>query len=97
MHEEYQVSRWHELYAMIGGSAAALAGLLFVAVSLQIGRIAVSPIFTARAWANTFLIVMLVVNAALVLTPQGTIALGVELCLPALVFIMLLVRTMIGV
>ena len=47
--------------------------------------------------ANTFLIVMLVVNAALVLTPQNTTALGIELCVPAVVFIMFLFRTMVGV
>jgi modulator of FtsH protease len=97
MHNAYQLGPWHDLYAMLGGSAAALAGLLFVAVSIQIGRIAKSPIFRARAWANTFLIVMLVVNAALVLTPQDTTALGVELCVPAIVFILFLIRTMVGV
>jgi modulator of FtsH protease len=67
----------------LSGSAATLVGLLFVAVSIQIGRIAKSPIFRARAWANTFLIVMLAVNAAFVLTPQNPTALGIELCIPA--------------
>jgi len=50
MHNAYQLGPWHDLYALLGSSAAPLAGLLFVAVSIQIGRIAKSPIFRARAW-----------------------------------------------
>ena len=49
MHDAYQISQWQGLYTTLGGSAAALAGLLFIAVSIQIRRIAQSPIFRARA------------------------------------------------
>lgn len=97
MRAPYDASSWHTVYSMLGGSAAALAGLLFVAVSIQIRRIAQSPIYRARAWANTFLIVMLVIDAAMVLVPQSTTALGVELMIPSAVFIGLLVNTMVGV
>jgi hypothetical protein len=44
MHDAYQISQWQALYTTLGGSAAALAGLLFIAVSIQIRRIAQSPI-----------------------------------------------------
>jgi hypothetical protein len=94
MHAAYQIGQWHSLYTTLGGAAAALAGLLFIAVSIQIGQIAKSPIFRARAWGNTFMIVSLVVNAGFVLTPQGVTALGVELCVPAIVFMVLMSRTM---
>ena len=31
----YDVEPWHDLYVMVGGAAAALAGLIFVAVSVN--------------------------------------------------------------
>jgi len=97
MHDAYQINQWHSLYTTLGGSAAALAGLLFIAVSIQIGQIAKSRIFRARAWGNTYMVVSLVVIAGFVLTPQDVTALGFELCLPAIVFIILMSRTMIQV
>jgi hypothetical protein len=80
MHYAYQIGQWKGPYTTPGGSAAALAGLLFIAVSIQIGRIAKSPIFRSRAWGNTFMIVSLVVNAGFVLTPQSLTVLGIKLC-----------------
>ena len=35
----YDAEMWHELYVMVGGAAGALAGLLFVAVSINLDRI----------------------------------------------------------
>ena len=35
----YGAEMWHELYVMVGGAAGALAGLLFVAVSINLDRI----------------------------------------------------------
>jgi len=32
----YGAEMWHELYVMVGGAAGALAGLLFVAVSINL-------------------------------------------------------------
>jgi modulator of FtsH protease len=97
MHDAYQISQWQGLHTTLGGSAAALVGLLFIAVSIQIRRIAQSPIFRARAWGNTFLIVALVVDAGFVLTPQDVTALGYELCLAPVVFISFMVVTMVRV
>lgn len=94
MHDAYAVSHWQSLYTTLGGSAAALAGLLFIAVSLQIRRIAVSPIYRARAWGNTYMIVSLVIDAGLVLTPQGVTDLGVELLVTPVVFIVTMSVTM---
>lgn len=34
MTSAYSPEAWHELYIMLGGSLAALAGLLFVAMSI---------------------------------------------------------------
>jgi modulator of FtsH protease len=78
---------WQNLYIMLGGAAGALAGLLFIAMSLQIRAIAKDSVLRARASANTFMIVMLVINAGAILVPQSNIALGVELCLTALLYV----------
>jgi hypothetical protein len=80
MSQAYQPETWQNLYVMLGSSSAALAGLLFIAVSLQISAIAKNRILRVRAWANTFLIIMLVVNAAIILAPQSISALGSQLC-----------------
>jgi hypothetical protein len=97
MHDAYRINQWRGLYTTLGSSAAPLAGLLLIAVSIQIRRIAQSLIYRARAWGHTFLIVALVVDAGFVLTPQDVTALGVELCLAPVVFISFMVVTMIRV
>jgi hypothetical protein len=66
---------------MLGGSIAALTGLLFVATSLHVAEIAKTPHFRVRAFGNTFQLVGLLINAALVLTPQSVMWLGIELTL----------------
>jgi hypothetical protein len=76
---------WQNLYVVLDGSSAALAGLLFIAVSLQISAIANTHVLRVRAWANTLLIIMLVVNATIVLSPQSITALGGELCFTGLI------------
>jgi hypothetical protein len=90
MDNAYQLERWHDLYVMLGGSSAALAGLLFVAVSLHVEVITKGRILHARAWANTFLIVMLVMNAAFILAPQSVTAVGLELCATSVLFVLCL-------
>ncbi len=69
MHDAYQLSPWHYRYTTLVGSAV-LAGLKFIAVSIQIRRIAQSPIYRARAWGSTSLIVALVADAGVVLAPR---------------------------
>jgi hypothetical protein len=70
MQSAYNLELWQNVYIMLGSSAAALAGLLFIAMSLKIDVIVKDAILRARAWANTFMIVMLVINAAAILVPQ---------------------------
>jgi hypothetical protein len=95
MEHAFDVELWHEFYVMLGGACAALAGLLFIGMSLHVDRISQHPVLLARAWANSFLIIVLVINAAFVLVPQDIRVLGAELCLAPLVFMALLGRTMI--
>jgi hypothetical protein len=81
MEAAYQPEGWKELYVMLGGSIAALTGLLFVATSLHVAEIGKTPHFRVRAFGNTFTLVGHLINTALVLTPQPVTWLGVELAL----------------
>ena len=81
MESAYQPEAWKEFYVMIGGSIAALTGLLFLATSLHIAEIGKTPHFRVRAFGNTFQLVGQLVNSSLVLTPQPLMWLGVELAL----------------
>jgi hypothetical protein len=81
MDAAYHPEAWKDLYVMLGGSLAALTGLLFVATSLHIAEIAKTPHFRTRAFGNTFELVGQLINTALVLTPQPVGWLGIELAL----------------
>lgn len=75
----HQLEPWHDLYVMLGGSSAALLGLLFVATSLHLDEIVNNPGYRTRARNLTIHLVVTLILAAAVLTPQPTAVLGVEL------------------
>ena len=75
----HQPELWRDLYVMLGTSSAALIGLLLVVTSLHLDEIVNNPVYRIRARNNTFYLITLLVEAALVLTPQPTVALGAEL------------------
>ena len=71
---------WQALYATLGGSAAALIGLLFVGLSLHLHTIVATPEHTARARETFGGLLSLVVLSILLLIPgQERWALGGEL------------------
>ena len=76
----YDSAAWHDLFVAILGAAAALEGLLFVAVSLnleQILKLKALPPLAARS-LGTLLAILLM--SVLILTPgQSRVVLGVEI------------------
>lgn len=76
---------WHDLYVMLGTSAAALIGLFFIATSLHITEVVSNPVFRVRAYYGTLHLLTLLVQAILILVPQPMHLLGVELCVVNLV------------
>lgn len=70
---------WHELYLMLGGSTAALIGLLFVAASLHLAEIANEDIYRLRSQYTTLILLSTLLEATAILTPQSLPFLGVEL------------------
>jgi len=75
----YHPESWHELYVTMGGALAALTGLLFVATSLHVDKIAQTPHWARRAFTNTFALIGAMIESLLVLAPQPAEWLGYEL------------------
>jgi hypothetical protein len=76
----YEVSPWADLAVMIGGATAALTGLLFVAVSINVRQILRFPGLPDRAVETLTLFVLPLFLAVLLLTPDQPVAvLGAEL------------------
>lgn len=89
----YDVQPWHEMYVMVGGASAALAGLLFVAVSINVDRIIAGQGLARRAGETLIVMVTLLVLSVFVLVPQPRDALAVEsLALGVLLFAAMLGR-----
>jgi hypothetical protein len=78
----YDPTGWHDFYLCAGGAAAALAGLLFVAMSIRLNAILRQPRPRGRATANlTTLLFLLVVALVLLMPAQPNGLLGAELAL----------------
>jgi hypothetical protein len=85
----YQPEAWQTLYTMLGGSLAALAGLLFVAMSLHLEAIMRTPILRMRSVVNTIGVVVLFTLAGVVLVPRPPLAFGTEVVIFNLMGLML--------
>jgi hypothetical protein len=76
----YDAAQWNEFAVAVAGAAAALSGLLFVAVSINIARILSFPNLPIRAGQTLIMLVIpLVVSVVLLVPAQPRAALGSEL------------------
>jgi len=83
----YTAQDWSELFVASAGASAALTGLLFVAVSVNIERILNFPGLPERALQTLLLLLSAVLVSLIGLIPgQSTTALGVELLVASIVF-----------
>jgi modulator of FtsH protease len=80
----YDATEWHELFVASAGAAAALAGLVFVAVSINVERIIALRGLPERALQTILLLLAAVVVSILGLVPQSTPWLAVEVLAAAL-------------
>ena len=77
---------WSEFYVAVAGAAAALAGLIIVAMSVTIKEIIASRTLPSRAGATISSMVLILVLAILGLMPRQTdVALGIEIVVASLV------------
>jgi modulator of FtsH protease len=84
----YSASEWSDLFVACAGASAALAGLVFVAVSINIDRILALEGLPERALATLLLLLGVVVASTLGLVPGlGSAVLGVLLLVDSLGFL----------
>jgi hypothetical protein len=72
----YSAELWHDFFLAIVGAAAALTGLVFVALSINLARIISFPWLPGRAAETVAVLFEALVVAALCLVPQSRQALG---------------------
>ena len=90
----YEPERWHDLFVMLGGAAGALAGLVFVGLSLHARVVAVDDLYRVRARNLTAGILYILFVSGFVLIPgQGLRALGIELIVGGIVLGVLFAET----
>jgi hypothetical protein len=83
----YSVQAWTELFVASAGASAALTGLLFVAVSVNLERILQFPGLPERALQTLLLLLSAVLVSLICLIPgQSTAALGIELLVVGVCF-----------
>jgi modulator of FtsH protease len=76
----YQPEQWHDMFVAMAGAAAALTGLIFVAVSINLERVLKFPALPPRAVETLSILVGLLVLSVFVLIPgQSLTALGAEI------------------
>jgi hypothetical protein len=84
---------WTDFAVAVAGAAAALSGLLFVAVSINLNRILAYSNLPARAAQTLIMLVTPLVVSLLVLIPgQRRAALGIELLIAAILVAAALAR-----
>lgn len=83
----YDAEPWHDLFVAVAGAAAALAGLVFVAVSLNHEEILETPRLPSLAARSIATLIAVLAMACLILTPgQSPGVLGVEVLVLGAVF-----------
>jgi hypothetical protein len=84
----YDPEQWHDLFVAVAGASAALLGLLFVAVSINIERILAFKGLPERA-LETMMILMSVLLASIagLMPGQSNVALGLEILVLATILI----------
>ena len=89
----YDPEQWHDLFVAVAGASAALLGLLFVAVSINLERILGFEGLPERALETRMLLLgVLLVSIVGLMPDQSHVALGVELLVIATTMIAIAVR-----
>ena len=89
----FDPAEWHDFYVMTGGAAAALTGLLFVAMSLHAREIMAERFFSNRAVGTLMsLASQLLISGAVLVPGQPLWVVGAEVEAAALFFLAFILR-----
>ncbi len=89
----YDPATWSAFFAALTGAAAALTGLLFVAVSINLDNILKSTtMLPARAAETLAILLFVLISSALALVPQDIELLGAEILVIAVPLTAITVR-----
>jgi modulator of FtsH protease len=75
----FKAAPWRDLAVMLGGAAAALTGLVFVAASIQLKTLSRDASLRKRATSCLIVLFTVVAGAAAVLAPQSARLIGIEI------------------
>jgi hypothetical protein len=75
----FKVAPWRDLAVMLGGAAAGLTGLVFVAASIQLKTLSLDSSLRKRATSCLVVLFTVVAGAAAILAPQSARLIGIEL------------------
>ena len=93
----YNSSEWSDLFVATAGAGAALAGLVFVAVSINIERILKFENLPERALETVILLLGVVIVSIAGLVPgQDNVALGIELLALGLILTFVVGRLLVS-
>jgi hypothetical protein len=89
----YDPEQWHDLFVASAGASAALLGLLFVAVSINLERILAYEGLPERALETLLLLLAVLIVSIVGLIPaESTVALGLELLVTAAIVAVIVFR-----
>jgi hypothetical protein len=89
----YDPEQWHDLFVASAGASAALLGLLFVAVSINLERILAYEGLPERALETLLLLLSVLIISIVGLIPaESTVALGLELLVTAAIVAVIVFR-----